>query len=183
MKEIPNFPGYYIDEDGTLYYKGRIRKPSVAKSGRKSFHIYDFTGKAHHKSIQYLILSAFVGEPLPGQVACLKDGNLDNISLDNLYWGTRGQAIKNIYNCKLTNADFTDTRVKRIYSRDKSVFQLDPSDLSVVQSYENVKEASKAIDVPMSVLETRLGNSKKTFLHYLWCYDFEYADMEEIDNG
>lgn len=92
IKEIPNFPRYYVDIYGKVYSK----KVSVNfKSLKLSMCFWGYKKvllrrdkKVSTKLVSWLVLETFVGPRPEGMVACHGvKGNLDD-SLDNLSWGT-----------------------------------------------------------------------------------------------
>lgn len=92
MKAIPEYPGYFVTEDGSVY-SNRQGKPKKLKTntdtkGYVTFNCsYGNTTKVLR--VHREVLKAFVGEPPNGCVACHNNGNkLDN-RLENLRWDSR----------------------------------------------------------------------------------------------
>jgi hypothetical protein len=102
-KDIPDFPGYRIGNDGSVwsawvravgsgtrhqYVIGaiwRLLQPKPQKSG----HIrVKLTGRRMFL-VHRLVLELFVGPCPPGMECCHNDGNPGNNRVDNLRWGTR----------------------------------------------------------------------------------------------
>lgn len=90
------FPGYLIDDAGTVYStrmqgpKEQFREPRVLRhssSGSPYRRIVLYRdGKRHHRAIHVLMLSSFVGPRPLGMEGCHNDGDPTNNRLDNLRW-------------------------------------------------------------------------------------------------
>ena len=95
--EIPEFPGYYITQDGQVWSNKSNRFLTTGK------HVdgYAVVGMFKHKkvyssSIARLLLTTFVRPPLPGEEARhLNDIKTDD-ELSNLAWGTHKQNGKDM---------------------------------------------------------------------------------------
>lgn len=96
IKEIPNNPGYFADENGIIYSnrKKGTNKLNILKT--KPYKGYlraklQINGKIKTYCVHKLILETFVG-PRPLKCMCrhLNDIKLDN-RLMNLSWGTPAQ--------------------------------------------------------------------------------------------
>lgn len=58
-------------------------------------HLYK-DGKPKTRVVHHLVLETFVGFRPPGKDACHKDDNPANNHLDNLYWGTRQENMRDV---------------------------------------------------------------------------------------
>lgn len=105
IKNIPGYDGRYkISKDGKVFSffpDGRILelKQYFGKSGHKIVSLHysggkDFNPKSFVKTIASLILEAW-GPPKPGSEyrATFKDGDKNNVHLDNLKWGTKSEIM------------------------------------------------------------------------------------------
>lgn len=93
MKDIPNFKGYYADEEGNIYSDriGYLRKiPQRLHKGYYRVNIRDNNrpAKLYTKSVHTLILNTFVGERPEGMLCRHLNGNALDNRLCNLKWGT-----------------------------------------------------------------------------------------------
>ena len=102
-KDIPGFEGMYQASDqgriksldrlvghnfgGMKALKGRIMQLSTLPGGYKIVALRK-GGQTHKCRVARLVLSAFVGQPDPGDAACHKDNDPRNNSLENLRWDT-----------------------------------------------------------------------------------------------
>ena len=90
-KPVERFPGYEISSLGRLrsfkrYKDGRIINPS--KRGRYwGIGLYQ-NGITTSVRIHTLVALAFLGPRPDGYYICHRDGNTDNNTVDNLYYGT-----------------------------------------------------------------------------------------------
>lgn len=108
-KEIPRFPGYYMDVEGGVWsrwkqkgIKGkkgtvsfisdRWKRLKVFPHSRKSKYLVvnmrNELGVFEQESIHRLMLFTFIGPPLEGQECRHLDGNPRNNKIGNLAWGT-----------------------------------------------------------------------------------------------
>jgi len=100
LKEIPGYPDYFIETDGSFWSKrkfnGQIladvplrkRKPNANAKGYLYVSVRK-DGKYHSVSVARSVLSAYVGPCPPGCEARHLNGNNQDNRLDNLVWGTR----------------------------------------------------------------------------------------------
>lgn len=105
-KDIPDFPGYRVGSDGSVWSclaignglnsKGLSRqcdawhrlRPAPDKGGYPCVTIRR-DGRTFCRKVHVLVLSAFVG-PRPQKMdGCHNDGNRSNSRVDNLRWDTR----------------------------------------------------------------------------------------------
>ena len=102
MKNIPEYPDYYADEEGNIYSAKRrygagtftdtagtkLLSAHPSGDGRKSVVLFR-NGIRRTMAVHRLILETFVGPCPPGMEACHNDGDKLNNRLDNLRWDTR----------------------------------------------------------------------------------------------
>jgi len=139
---VPWYPARYIVSSlGRVYNKetGKFKTAHMLWSGRTGrrpkdsivvrLHRIDQDNTGRHqvevaKIVARLVLEAFIGPcPIRG-VARARDGNLDNPTLENLYWGPRTNRHKcDKFATKLTweQADQIRTRSVDHYYRDRSL--------------------------------------------------------------
>lgn len=172
---IPEFPDYHIDMFGNVYRNGRAISPSYDAKGAMSVNICDMEGKRKVKKVAYLLLQAFDNEEHYGKIPCYRDGNTSNISLDNLYWGTKAESMQNTYIRALASGDYTDGRVARIGDRSNPVYSVDEN-YEIIKTYGSTYEAAKDIDVPVDIIinATRSG---KTLCHTKWLMAYQYDNL------
>lgn len=104
-KEINNFPGYTVDDEGRVFSNQRryvtknnkvIAKPRRIElkqcnfwTGYKRVTLTDSTGKVHTKSVHRLVASTLIPNPENKPHVNHIDGNKQNNNVDNLEWVTR----------------------------------------------------------------------------------------------
>ena len=110
IKQIENFPKYFVDIYGNVYRKWsdemRRLKPEMDKDGYNCIVLCK-DGKHYSRKNYILVLEAFVCSRPEGMVAChgIKGNSSD--SLDNLSWGTwsKNNGEDKIRDGKLLNPD------------------------------------------------------------------------------
>ena len=174
-KEIPYAPGYEIDTQGTVYFNDKIKK-RISHNGRNSNYVsFNIDGKKIQLNVGRVLADTFLGQE-PDMIPCYRDGDLDNITLENIYWGTRGEFSRNLYNFRKTNGLVNDDkRVKTLmYRNSKPVYQLDKYTGEIVQSYASLKEAASAMDVSPTSIASACNHKNRTCSNYKWCFANEY---------
>lgn len=103
-KDIPNFPGYAITDDGRVWSKqrklpdgrtwaGRWLSPNKQHTGYLTVTLCR-RGEHHQKLVHRLVLETFVGPCPDGMECCHEDGNRSNNKLTNLRWDTKSANTK-----------------------------------------------------------------------------------------
>jgi hypothetical protein len=106
--QIKGVPHYWISKDGTVYsnypHKSwgkdiRIISPSWSPKGDSGYWIITLTvdGKRVYKKIHRLVAEAFIPNPYNKPWVLHKDDNSINNKIDNLYWGTASDNIRDSY--------------------------------------------------------------------------------------
>jgi DNA-binding transcriptional regulator YiaG len=106
-RPIPDFPGYRVGSDGSVWTCKDARHGLAASWRRRVTQIncngYEAVGLHHQKTrrvflVQALVLTCFVGPRPPGLWALHRNDNrLDN-RLENLYWGTQTENVSDARN-------------------------------------------------------------------------------------
>lgn len=174
-KEIPYAPGYEIDTQGVVYFNNKIKK-RISHNGRNSNYVsFNIDGKKIQLNVGRVLADTFLGQE-PDMIPCYRDGDLDNVTLENIYWGTRGEFSRNLYNFRKNNGLVNDDkRVKTLmYRNSKPVYQLDKYTGEVIQSYSSLKEAAAAMDVSATSIASACNHRNRTCSNYRWCFANEY---------
>lgn len=90
IKAIPNYPGYFVSDEGVVI-STRRRAAHIIKPFRVRGYLnanVSLDGKPKHRSIQGLMLEAFIGPRPEGMHAAHIDGVRDNNVISNLMWAT-----------------------------------------------------------------------------------------------
>jgi hypothetical protein len=99
-KEIPGFPGYFVDADGSVWSRRKLFRPGVAPFWRHmkisirpdGYGVVGLRPQTNSKVkvfyVHRLMLETFVGPCPEGMIACHNDGNPRNNTASNLRWDT-----------------------------------------------------------------------------------------------
>jgi len=93
-KSISGFPGYDISDHGRVrswrHKNGRRKNPKILKSscnGKFYSAHFNINGIVFTKAVHHLVLITFLELPTNWSEAYFKDGNTQNVCVDNLEWG------------------------------------------------------------------------------------------------
>lgn len=131
FKFIPDYPGYRVCDDGSVWSnkiggKWRMKLPGTLPSGHKYVFLHNEHGPKSHL-IHRLVLCVFKGPCPDGMEGCHNDGNPANNDISNLRWDTRqancADAIKHgtfprgsrKKSAKLNEADVEEIRSRLAY--------------------------------------------------------------------
>lgn len=121
MKEIKDFPKYFIDEKGFVISRRRrielSLKPTISR-GYLTFFLYIGNYKYKHVSLHRLLASQFI--PNPDNKPCVnhKDGNKLNNNLNNLEWCTYSENNKHAYKLRLMNKEGSNNQMSKLSEND-----------------------------------------------------------------
>lgn len=100
-KEIAGYPGYYVTDDGRVWSdpKGRHFKTGMWLTlvpNDNGYLTVNLLGPDRYRRIRVhrLVLEAFVGPCPDGLEACHRNDIKTNNQIENLYWGTRRQNMR-----------------------------------------------------------------------------------------
>ena len=128
-KEIKQCKGYYITDDGKIYDSNNERVKTFKNTiGYECVEINE-----RYYTVAYLVARAFIhndGCMLVG----FKDGDINNINVDNLYWYYQGELDS---------------------GEDKVLYELNEQG-EIIKEYESLKATVKGAHVSLSTLQTRL---------------------------
>lgn len=130
LKEIPNFTGYFADEDGNIYSSKKGNKIKKLKPQfQKQWDYYSLRliadcGNKRHMTVHRLIALTFIQNPDNLAEVNHKDGDKTNNKASNLEWMTKSQNIRHAYENGLNcvkgvlngRATLTEEAVIDIYS-------------------------------------------------------------------
>lgn len=128
-KEIKQCKGYYITTDGKIYdSKDNQLKTFKNTVGYETVEINEM-----YYTVAYLVARAFI-ENQGCMLVGYKNGDINNINVDNLYWYYQGE---------LDSGD------------DKKLYELNDKG-EIIKEYESLKATVKGAHVSLSTLQTRL---------------------------
>lgn len=94
---VPGFPHYKVNRLGMIQRvdTGNILKPFTRRHSRTQYvRLYTTPGEAREKSVASVVWAAFYKRWPTGSYVCHLDGNIANNKLDNLFLGSRADALK-----------------------------------------------------------------------------------------
>lgn len=129
-KEIKQCKGYYITDDGKIYDSENNQLKTFKNTvGYECVEINEM-----YYTVAYLVARAFIENTDGCMLVGYKNGNINDIRVDNLYW---------YYSGELDSGD------------DKKLYELNEQG-EIIKEYESLKEATKGAHVSLSTLQTRL---------------------------
>lgn len=140
MREIKDFSGYFVGQDGRVFSRksGKSVELSVQENADGYYVVNLFSGgKYHHKRVNRLVAETYIPNPNNFPVVHHKDDDRKNNSVGNLEWCTADQ--NNMYKVERKRHSFgtshgmselTEQEVVEIYNR-----LLAGADLSICQEY------------------------------------------------
>ena len=167
MKEIPDFPNYYITTDGRVWSGWRKKFIAIVVTP-KGYHrvVLSKKNKSYNFLIHRLVAEAFI--PNPENKPCVnhKDENPSNNNYTNLEWATHKE-----------NNNYGSHGVKNGKAHSKPVVKIDKITNQKLQYYPSARAAAK--DVGISA--TNIGSVCDKKPHYLTAggYKWEWAGGDD----
>lgn len=128
-KEIKQCKGYYITDDGKIYDS----KDNQLKTFKNTIGYETVEINERYYTVAYLVARAFI-ENDGCMLVGYKDGDINNINVDNLYWYYQGELDS---------------------GEDKVLYELNENG-EIIKEYESLKATVKGAHVSLSTLQTRL---------------------------
>lgn len=163
MAEIPDFPNYYITEDGRVWSEWRKHFLSEIIMP-KGYHrvVLSKNNKSYNFLVHRLVAEAFV--PNPNKKPCVNhiDCNPENNHYSNLEWVTHKE-----------NNNYAEHGRKNGLAHAKAVYQIDPKTDQRIAYFESAREAAKSLNIRA----TNIGAVCNHKPHYLTAggYKWEWA--------
>lgn len=125
MKEVKDFPGYFVTEDGAVYTskRGSFRKLSSPVCLKYYAVKLSNKGKVKHCFVHRLVAEVYVDNPENKDFVNHKDGNKLNNNYDNLEWVTFSENIQHAFDTGL-NKGFVGVENARAVLNDADVVQI-----------------------------------------------------------
>lgn len=128
-KEIEQCKGYYITTDGKIYDSENNQLKTFKNTiGYETVEINEM-----YYTVAYLVARAFI-ENQGCMLVGYKDGDINNINVDNLYWYYQGELDS---------------------GEDKALYELNEQG-EIIKEYETLKAATKGVHISLSALQTRV---------------------------
>ena len=129
-KEIKQCKGYYITDDGKIYDSENNQLKTFKNTiGYECVEINEM-----YYTVAYLVARAFIENNQGCMLVGYKDGDINNINVDNLYWYYQGELDS---------------------GEDKTLYELNENG-EIIKEYESLKATVKGAHVSLSTLQTRL---------------------------
>ena len=157
MKEIPDFPNYFITENGEVWSaKRNIFLTPHNDRGYLTVNLSN-NGIRQIKKIHRLVAEAFIPNPNNYPQINHKDENKLNNNVDNLEWCTQK------YNCQYGTRNYRCTvhcnrKVKQLLNGE------------VINKYNSLKEASLKTNIKYQNISSCCRNQQNTAGGYEWKY-------------
>lgn len=129
-KEIKQCKGYYITTDGKIYDS----KDNQLKTFKNTIGYETVEINEMYYTVAYLVARAFIENTEGCMLVGFKDGDINNINVDNLYWYYAGELDS---------------------GEDKVLYELNEEG-EIIKEYESLKATVKGAHVSLSTLQTRL---------------------------
>lgn len=163
MKEIKDYPGYFITEDGKVWSSKSNKFLSF-----KDVNGYNKVQLYHNKKRKYFFVHRLVAEafiPNPNNLPYVnhKDENRKNNNVDNLEWCTTK------YNNNYGN------RIKKmkqalLNKNGKEIAMCDIATEEIIKTFPSVSEAARYLNKNHSNIIATLKGRQKTCYGYKWRY-------------
>lgn len=172
-KMIPGFEDYTITKEGQVFHNnGRKRLKTQLSVKDIPFVSLRKNNKYHVFSIAKLVAMTYIGTEgrKSSDVVCYKDGNNHNFHVDNLYWSSRSEAYKQLYN--RSNA----ASKKRLYKLRKKIckqvvsMHKTETGFVEVKKYDSIANAANDVGVSSASLIRCLKNQRYMSAGYYWKY-------------
>jgi len=156
MKEIADFPGYFVSEDGKIFSekRGRLKEKvcRVNENGYVRVMLYK-DKKAYQKSAHRLVAAAFCDNPLGKPHVNHIDGDKQNNCAENLEWCTHAENIRHAIENNLADPRNNGTR----YGEDSPVSKFTEKQIRIACEYiaeygYDLREASAISGVSVHTL-------------------------------
>lgn len=144
----------------------RILKQSKSSTGYLHVQLYK-NGNSCTKMIHILVATSFLLNPDNKPQVNHKDGNKLNNSVKNLEWVTKSENIKHAYKLGLLRSPMLGRRGSSPQA--KEIYQCDEKG-NIIQKWDSIAEASRALNCQRSCILRCLSGSRKTFRKYIWKY-------------
>lgn len=169
-KEIENFPGYFITEEGLIFNGVRPLKAQITHKGTPFVKLK--RDDAYFSiSIAKLVLLNYIGEPnSPSDIPSYKDGNNHNYHVSNLEWASRSEAYSKLYKKENRYSEKRLEKLRKSICKPVACFERTEKGLSLIETYSSITEAAKAVKVAPASIIRCLKNTRYSCMGYAWRY-------------
>ena len=159
---------YVVSDDGDVWsikrnvfchgeivetHKPHKLKPSIDSRGYFVVNLYNGKNRKS-KKVHNIVAEAFIANPQKKKCACHVDNNKRNNSVDNLYWGTDSENLKQAWRDGL-------------YKTEMPVAQIDASG-NIVEVFKSQAEAARKLGVSQQNISSCVRGLRKAVGGYAW---------------
>lgn len=175
IKEIDDFPEYYIAENGDIFSKKghwpnimRKMKPGISKFGYYRITLHK-DKKQFHKSVHRLVAQAFIPNPENKIDVNHKNGIKTDNRVENLEWATRSENIKHSYSVlgNKPNKPWIN-KFGNQHNRSKTIQQIKNG--KIVAEFGSLLEAERKTGIDHSSISMCCTGKRHTAGQYKWKY-------------
>lgn len=160
-KEIKDFPGYWIYDDGRVWSEktNKFLSPSTNPRGYLHLGLTNKNKQRITKDIHRLVAEAFIPNPNNLPQVNHKDENKQNNNINNLEW------CSNKYNI---NYGTRTEKQKLSYPKKQKCAAYDKEG-NLINIYESIREATRQLECKTSShISECLNGTRKTAYGYIW---------------
>lgn len=139
VRSLDRYSKHNTSKTGFILQKGQMLKPYISKKGYLKVDLGDGFGKRKSVSVHRLVAIAFIDNPMSYDQVNHIDGVKTNNHLDNLEWCNNSENQLHAY------ANGLNVRSDKAGKPKKSVNQIDMCTGEVLNVYESISEASRAM--------------------------------------
>lgn len=154
MKEVKDFPGYFVTEDGKVYTSKRNQFREMSQPINRKYHSVNLSnqGKVKHCFVHRLIAEAFIHNPENKGFVNHKDGNKLNNNVENLEWVTFAENIQHSFETGLN---------KGLVGVENGRALLNEDDVAIIYKRLQAGEKSKDLAKEFGVERTAISKIKR----------------------
>lgn len=168
MKEIEDYPGYFITEDGKVWSE-KSKKFLAFKdvNGYNKVQLCN-DGERKYLFVHRLVANAYIPNPDNLPYVNHKDENRKNNQKENLEWCTT--EYNNNYGNRIEKV-----KQSLLNKNGKKIVMCDKDTEEIIQIFNSINEAGRFLNKPHSNIVATLKGRQKTCYGYKW----KYLESEE----
>lgn len=158
MKEIKDFPNYYINKNGEVYSSKRKNLIKMKLEYHSTGYVYVNlwnNGKRKHCRVHRLVCEAFIKNPMNKKCVNHIDGNKSNNCVENLEWCSVSENTKHAFDNGLARNDigYEDSQSNAIKATNLKT--------SEILFFGSASEAARSLNVSKSTVMRQIKGLTK----------------------